>query len=251
MALISTASHPSGGVAMFKRGYRLAACGALALLLTAAETCPAQFVSFPVGRGGTIGSFGRAASAYFPIGPYYGRPTTIAPPTATTRPSTSPATALTTREHGRRPSTTGPPPSRAATRRPTPRAAPRFAAARHWLRPDGRPRGAGLLPTPIYPLRSPDYNVDLSGVAAAFLRRRTTPPRWKSACRPTPRSGSTDIRPPRTGPIASFRRRRWSRARITSMKSAPAGTPTASRSIRRAKSPSTPAIMCVVDFWQP
>jgi uncharacterized protein (TIGR03000 family) len=62
---------------MFKRGYAVAACGALAMLLTAAQTCPAQFVTFPVGRGGSIGAFGPRNSIFFPssIGsPYYGSP---------------------------------------------------------------------------------------------------------------------------------------------------------------------------------
>jgi uncharacterized protein (TIGR03000 family) len=63
---------------MFKRGYAAAACGALALLLTAAQTSPAEvFVTFPVGRGGTLGAFGPRSIAFFPSSfgsPYYGSP---------------------------------------------------------------------------------------------------------------------------------------------------------------------------------
>jgi uncharacterized protein (TIGR03000 family) len=62
---------------MFKRSTVAAACGALALLLTAAETSQAQFVTFPVGRGGTIGAFGPRNFGYYPSSfgsPYYGSP---------------------------------------------------------------------------------------------------------------------------------------------------------------------------------
>lgn len=63
---------------MFKRGFSVAACGALALLLTAVQTSPAEFfpyVTFPVGRGGTIGAFGPTSYSYYPGyfgSPYYG-----------------------------------------------------------------------------------------------------------------------------------------------------------------------------------
>ena len=50
---------------MFKRGFTLAACGALALLLAAAETCPAQ-VFFSGNRGGFWGP-----GIGYPIGPNY------------------------------------------------------------------------------------------------------------------------------------------------------------------------------------
>jgi uncharacterized protein (TIGR03000 family) len=61
---------------MFKRSYVVTACGALALLLTAAQTCPAQFVVFPVGRGGTFGGFGPRSFGFSPSfgSPYYGSP---------------------------------------------------------------------------------------------------------------------------------------------------------------------------------
>jgi uncharacterized protein (TIGR03000 family) len=62
---------------MFKRGFPLAACGALALLLTTAETSPAQFVTFPVGRGGMGAAFGPRGFGYYPSSfgsPYYGSP---------------------------------------------------------------------------------------------------------------------------------------------------------------------------------
>jgi len=62
---------------MFKRSYVVAACGALALLLTAAETSSAQFVTFPVGRGGTLGAFGPTGFGGFPSyysSPNYGSP---------------------------------------------------------------------------------------------------------------------------------------------------------------------------------
>ncbi len=60
---------------MFKRGFSVAACGALALLLTAVQTSPAEFfpyVTFPVGRGGTIGAFGPTSYSYYPG--YFGSP---------------------------------------------------------------------------------------------------------------------------------------------------------------------------------
>jgi uncharacterized protein (TIGR03000 family) len=62
---------------MFKRSTIAAVCGALALLLTAAETSQAQFVTFPVGRGGTYGAFGPSGYGGFPSSygsPYYGSP---------------------------------------------------------------------------------------------------------------------------------------------------------------------------------
>jgi uncharacterized protein (TIGR03000 family) len=62
---------------MFKRGFA-AACGALAVLLTVAQTSPAQvFVTFPVGRQGTIGAFGPTNYGYYPSSfgsPYYDLP---------------------------------------------------------------------------------------------------------------------------------------------------------------------------------
>ncbi len=51
---------------MFKRGFSLAACGALVLLLTAAESSPAQ-VFFPGGRGGAFFWPGVG----YPVGPTY------------------------------------------------------------------------------------------------------------------------------------------------------------------------------------
>ena len=54
---------------MFKRSFAVAAFGALALLLTAVPTSPAEFVpfmTFPVGRGGTIGAFGPTSYSYYP-----------------------------------------------------------------------------------------------------------------------------------------------------------------------------------------
>ena len=67
---------------MFKRTFVMAACGALALLLTAAGSCPAQVVLFPVGRGGVF--FGPGVG--FPVGPnyypnYYRPATSFVPPT--------------------------------------------------------------------------------------------------------------------------------------------------------------------------
>ena len=62
---------------MFKRSTLATACGALALLLAAAETSSAQFVTFPVGRGGTMGTFGPRNFVFFPSSfgsPYYGSP---------------------------------------------------------------------------------------------------------------------------------------------------------------------------------
>jgi uncharacterized protein (TIGR03000 family) len=61
---------------MLKRGFYLAACGATALLLTAVETSRAQFVTFPVGRGG-VGAFAPHGVGFFPTfvgSPYYGSP---------------------------------------------------------------------------------------------------------------------------------------------------------------------------------
>jgi uncharacterized protein (TIGR03000 family) len=67
---------------MCKRGLSLTACGALALLLTAAETCSAQVVFFPVGRGGTAMVGGRnfgffplnVGPTYYPRSNYYSNP---------------------------------------------------------------------------------------------------------------------------------------------------------------------------------
>jgi|GEM_PF-3113946 uncharacterized protein (TIGR03000 family) len=62
---------------MFKRSYVVAACGAFALLLTAVETSSAQFVTFPVGRGGNFGGFSPRGFGYYPSSfgsPYYGSP---------------------------------------------------------------------------------------------------------------------------------------------------------------------------------
>lgn len=59
---------------MCKRGLFLTACGVLALLLTAAETCSAQVVFFPIGRGGTAGAVvGNRNFGFFPTnyGPTY------------------------------------------------------------------------------------------------------------------------------------------------------------------------------------
>ncbi len=61
---------------MFKRGFFATAFGALTLLLTAAQTCPAQFVTFPVGRGG-IAAFPVRRFGFFPStfnSPIYGSP---------------------------------------------------------------------------------------------------------------------------------------------------------------------------------
>lgn len=57
---------------MFRRGFSVAACGALALLLTAAETAPAQVAFFPLGRG-TGAVFGPRGGYFFP-GVYGGYP---------------------------------------------------------------------------------------------------------------------------------------------------------------------------------
>jgi len=57
---------------MFRRGFSVAACGALALLLTAAETAPAQVAFFPLGRG-TGAVFGPRGGFFFPGG-YGGYP---------------------------------------------------------------------------------------------------------------------------------------------------------------------------------
>ena len=62
---------------MFRRSFSVAACGALALLLTAAETAPAQVAFFPVGRGGTGAVFGPRGGFFFPGAfgyPGYGYP---------------------------------------------------------------------------------------------------------------------------------------------------------------------------------
>ncbi len=61
---------------MFRRGFSVAACGALALLLTAAETAPAQVAFFPLGRG-TGAVFGPRGGYFFPGSygyPGYGYP---------------------------------------------------------------------------------------------------------------------------------------------------------------------------------
>ncbi len=62
---------------MFKRRYA-AAGGALVLLLAVAQTSPAEyFVTFPVGRQGTIGAFGPTNYNYYPSSfgsPYYQSP---------------------------------------------------------------------------------------------------------------------------------------------------------------------------------
>ena len=68
---------------MCKRGISLAACGALALLLLAAEACPAQVVFFPVGRGGMAATtVGGRNFGYFPLnyGPTYYPSTTYSNP---------------------------------------------------------------------------------------------------------------------------------------------------------------------------
>ena len=64
---------------MFRRGFSVAACGALALLLTAAGSAPAQVVFFPAGRGGTGAVFGPRGGFFYPGygypgygSPYYG-----------------------------------------------------------------------------------------------------------------------------------------------------------------------------------
>jgi uncharacterized protein (TIGR03000 family) len=68
---------------MYMRGFSLASYGALALLLLAAEACPAQVVFFPGGRRtGFVGT-----GVGFPIGPnyypnYYRSGTTYMPPTS-------------------------------------------------------------------------------------------------------------------------------------------------------------------------
>jgi uncharacterized protein (TIGR03000 family) len=58
---------------MFRRSFSVAACGALALLLTAAEASQAQFAFFPVGRGGTGAVFGPRGGFFFP-GAFGGAP---------------------------------------------------------------------------------------------------------------------------------------------------------------------------------